>query len=227
MSRRLLAVPAALGAVALVAAGCGGQQGGGGGAPPPPPQQPAQQPQQQGPQPVAEIDNVSGESTAVKFDEGFVEALGMLELTPGAVGAGEFEEGVATFPITGGNVTAFEPGSTSPFVRGMLEHDGSGLSLESGDTKVELKDFVVNPANSMLTGTVTANGEVAASDAPLFFLDGSTLEPLEMEGNQAILKGTTVSLTKEAAKLLNKTFETEALEKGTEVGTAKITLDTQ
>ena len=226
MSRRLLAVPAALGAVALVAAGCGGQQGGGGGAPPQP-QQPAQQPQQQGPQPVAEVDDVNGESTAVTLDEEFVAGLEMLELTPGAVGEATIEEGVATFPITGGNVTYFEPGSTSPFVRGKLRHEGSGLSLTSGDTEVELKDFVVNPANSMLTGTVTANGEVAASDAPLFFLDGSTLEPLKTKGKQAILKGTTVTMTKEAAKLLNKTFETKALKKGFPVGEAKITIDTQ
>ncbi len=225
MSRRLLAIPAALGAVALVAAGCGGQQGGGGGAP-----QQAQQPpqqQQQGPQPVAEVNDVKGESTAVTLDEEFVAGLEMLELTPGAVGEASIEEGVATFPITGGNVTYFEPGSTSPYVRGKLRHEGSGLSLKSGDTEVELTDFVVNPANSMLTGTVSANGEVAAEDAPLFFLNGSTLEPLKTKGNQAILEGTTVTLTKDAAKLLNKTFETKALKKGFPVGEAKITIDTQ
>ncbi len=220
MSRRLLAIPVALGAFALVASGCGGQQGGGA------PQQPAQQ-QQQGPKPVAEVNDVSGESTAVTLDDEFVEGLEKLELTPGPVGEATIEEGVATFPITGGNVTYFEPGSTSPYVRGMLKHEGSGLSLTSGDTEVELTDFVVNPANSMLTGTVTANGEQAASDAPLFFLNGSTLEPLETKGNQAILEGTTVTMTKDAAKLLNKTFETDALEKGFPVGEAKITIDTQ
>ncbi len=78
----------------------------------------------------------------------------------------------------------------------------------------------------MLTGTVTANGERAALDAPLFFLNGSTPKPLKTKGNQAILNGTTLTLTKDAAKLLNKTVETNALKKGFPVGKAKITIDT-
>ena len=36
-----------------------------------------------------------------------------------------------------------------------------------------------------------------------------------------------MTLTKDAAKLLNKTLETDALEKGFPVGKAKITIDTQ
>lgn len=224
MSFKLPIIAAALSALALGASACGGSQGGGGQQTSP---QPSQEQTQQGPTPVAEVQNLSGKSTAVEFDESFVEALGSLSVMPGVAGAAKFEEGTATFPITGGNVTYFEPGSTSPFVRGMIEHDGSGLTLTKGDTEVELKDFVVNPGNSMLTGTVTANGEVAASDTPLFFLDGSTLEPLKTSGDEAILQGTTVELTSEAAKLLNKTFETDALSQDTKVGTAKITLDTQ
>lgn len=228
MSRRLLTIPAALGAAALVATGCGGQQGGGGGAPPSQPQQPAQEQAPQGPQPVAEVDNLSGESTAVTLDSEFTKALEKLEVTPGPVGDAKIsEEGVASFPITGGNVTYFEPGSTSPFVRGEIMHEGSGLSLTAGDTEVELTDFVVNPGNSKLTTTVSANGEVAAEDAETFFLNGSTLKPLETEGNQAILEGTEVTLTEDAAKLLNKTFDVEAFEKGLPIGEAKITLDTQ
>lgn len=225
MSLKLPTIAAALTVLALGAAACGSSSGGGGGGGQT--SQPSQEPQSQGPTPVAEVNDLTGESTAVKLDSGFVEALGMLELTPGAVGDGTVEGGTATFPITGGNVTYFKPGSTSPYVRGMIEHDGSGLSLTKGDTEVELKDFVVNPGNSMLTGTVTANGEEAASDAPLFFLNGSTLKPLKTKGNQAILQGTKVTLTKEAADLLNETFKTDALEKGLEIGKAKITIDTK
>lgn len=225
MSRRLLSIPVALVAFALVAAGCGGQQGGGGGAPQAQPQQPAQQ---QGPQPVAEVDSLSGESTAVTLDSKFTDALEKLEVTPGPVGDAKIsDEGVATFPITGGNVTYFEPGSTNPFVRGEIMHEGSGLSLTAGDTEVELNDFVVNPGNSKLTTTVSANGEVAAENAETFFLNGSTLKPLETKGNQAILEGTKVTLTEDAAKLLNKTFDVDAFEKGLPIGEAKITIDTQ
>ncbi|MBA3420613.1 MAG: hypothetical protein H0U12_01745 [Thermoleophilaceae bacterium] len=227
MSRRLLTIPATLGAVALVAAGCGGQEGGGGGAPQAQSQQPAQQ-APQGPEPVAEVNNLSGKSTAVTLDSEFTDALEKLEVTPGPVGDAKIsEKGVASFPITGGNVTYFEPGSTNPFVRGEIMHEGSGLSLTAGDTEVELNDFVVNPGNSKLTTTVSANGEVAAEDAETFFLNGSTLEPLETKGDKAILEGTEVTLTEDAAKLLNKTFEVDAFEKGLPIGEAKITIDTQ
>jgi hypothetical protein len=216
----------ALTALALGASACGGAQGGSGGGSGEQSQQP--QAQSQSPKPVAEVSNLKGESTAVTLDEEFVAGLEELKLEPGPVGEAEIsEEGVATFPITGGEVTYFEPGSTSPFVRGEIMHEGSGLSLDSGETKVELEDFVVNPANSKLTGTVSANGEVAAENAELFFLDGSTLKPLETKGDQAILEGTTVTLTEDAAELLNQTFETDALKKGFPVGEAKITIDTK
>jgi hypothetical protein len=216
---------AALSALALGASACGSGGGGGGGG-----QQPSQEPQAQAqaPQPVAEVSDLKGESTAVTLDEKFTGALEDLKVTPGPVGDAEIsEEGVATFPITGGNVTYFEPGSTSPFVRGEIMHEGSGLSLEAGDTKVELEDFAVNPGNSKLTGQVSANGEVAAEDAELFFLNGSTLKPLDTKGDQAILEGTEVTLTEDAAALLNKTFEVDAFEKGLPIGEAKITLDTK
>ena len=35
---------------------------------------------------------------------------------------------MASFPITGGNVTYYTPGTESPYVQGMIDHDGSGLS---------------------------------------------------------------------------------------------------
>jgi hypothetical protein len=39
------------------------------------------------------------------------------------------KDGVASFPITGGSVTYYEPGSDSPYVQGEIDHDGSGLGL--------------------------------------------------------------------------------------------------
>jgi hypothetical protein len=176
--------------------------------------------------PVAQIDEVTGKSTAVTLDGGFVEALTSLKVTPGPVGDAEIsKQGVASFPITGGNVTYYEPGTVSPFVQGELAHDGSGLSLEAGGKKVELTDFLIDPGASVLTGKVSVDGEVAAESAPLFFLDGRTLNPLETEGNTAILEGTTVKLKAEAADLLNQTFAIDALKEGLVIGVAKITLD--
>ena len=178
--------------------------------------------------PVAKIDALSGQATSVTLDPAFVAGLTSLKLTPAPVGAAKIDAGVATFPITGGNVTYFTPGSVSPYVQGKINHDGSGLSLTGGGIKVELTNFVVDPGGSVLTGKVTANGKVAAESAPLFFLDGRTLKPLQPGANDtAVLEGTTVSLTKEAADLLNKTYNVTALTPFFKVGVAKITVNTK
>jgi hypothetical protein len=83
------------------------------------------------------------------------------------------------------------PATASPFVQGERDLDGSGLSFAAGGTTVELTDFVTDPGASVLTATLSVDGEVAAEDAPLFFLDGRTLKPLSVNGNRtAVLAGT-------------------------------------
>jgi hypothetical protein len=178
------------------------------------------------PKPVAQIDRLSGQKTEVMLDSGFVDALGTLQLTPAPVGNSEITKaGIARFPITGGKVTYYKPGSVTPFVQGEIDHEGSGLSLTGGGKTVELTDFVVDPGASVLTGKVSVDGAVAAESAPLFFLDGRTLKPLRTAGSTAVLEGTTVKLKDEAATLLNDTFGTDALAGGLVVGVAKITVD--
>jgi hypothetical protein len=179
------------------------------------------------PKPVAAIDALQGETTAIKLDQGFVDALTTLKLTPGVVGTAKLEDGSLIFPITGGNVTVFKPGQVSPYVIGQIQHEGSGLSLTAGDTKVELTNFNVDPGVSRVYGDVTVNGEVAATNAFLFQLDGRTLEPLKTEGSNAILTGTKVEISGGAAPLLNQTFKTDAVKPGLLVGIATITVNTQ
>ena len=178
--------------------------------------------------PVADLPDLSGgKSTAVKLDKNFVGALTKLKVTPAPVGSGRITSGgSAVFPITGGNVKYFKPGSVSPYVQGMIEHKGSGLSLTAGGTKVSLTNFDVDPGKSMLTGKVAVNGKTAVASAPLFFLDGRTLKPLAVKksNNTAVLEGTTVKLTQAAADLLNKTFKITALKKNLVIGVAKITV---
>ena len=178
--------------------------------------------------PVAQIDSLTGKSTAVTLDGGFVDALTQLKLTPSPVGdASISKSGVASFPITGGNVKYFKPGTVSPFVQGEIDHDGSGLQLKGGGKTVQLTDFVVDPGASVLTGKVTVDGKEAAASTPLFFLDGRTLKPLEAKDNgTAVLEGTTVKFKDESAQLLNDTFGVDALKGGLEVGVAKITVNT-
>jgi hypothetical protein len=163
--------------------------------------------------PVGEFKTLTGNSTSVALDAGFVKALGTLKLTPAPIGTATISPaGVASFPITGGNAKIYKKGDVTPYVQGMIEHQGSGLSLTGGATKVELKNFVIDPgSNSKLTGEVDVNGKVFAKSVKLFDLDGSTLKTPTLSGGVATLTGTTVYLSTEAADALNKTFKTNAL----------------
>ena len=112
-----------------------------------------------------------------------------------------------------------------PYVQGVIDHEGSGLSLTAGKTEVELTDFVIDPGTSELTGTVSVNGKEAATDAVLFDLDGSTLNPLKTNADgSATLEGTTVLLSDDAASLLNDTFGITDLQGGLVIGISSITV---
>jgi hypothetical protein len=180
------------------------------------------------PEPVAQVDKLTGESTSVLLDAGFASALESLKVVPGVVGDATLADGAVSFPITGGNVTYYKPGSISPYVQGIIEHNGSGLSLTAGDTEVDLTNFEIDPGTSKLFGDVSVNGESAATHAFIFQLDGSTLKPLQTGPNDtAILEGTEVKISGDAAALLNDTFKTDGVTEGLLVGTAKITINTK
>lgn len=177
------------------------------------------------PEPLASIPALDGVDTQVTLDQGFVDALGSLGLTPGVLGGATLTEGVLAFPITGGNVDYYDPEEDyRPYVQGSVEHDGSGISLTAGDIVVELTDFRIDPGTSQLFGTVTANGEEVGQDIYIFNLDGTTLNPLETDADgNAVLEGTTVLISPDAAGLLNDTFGTDAVTDELVVGIAKIT----
>ena len=182
------------------------------------------------PTPAAAIDKLTGKQTAVTLDAGFLKGLTDPKLAPAPIGGATLDAktGKLVFPISGGNVTYYDPkAGVNPFVQGLINHDGSGLQLTGSNGKVvKLENFVVDPAKSMLTAKVTVDGAVFAPSAPIFFLDGSTVKPLQVKAaeGQAVLEGTTVSLTKTAADALNMVFETKALAEFFKVGIAEITL---
>ncbi len=177
--------------------------------------------------PVADIKTLTGQSTAVALDKGFTDALTSLKLAPGVTGTAKLTDGSLIFPITGGHVTYYKPGKVNPFVQGDIMHQGSGISLTAGSTKVELTNFDIDPGASKLYGDVSVNGTSAATHAYLFYLDGTTLKALQTSGNTAILEGTKVEISDVAAPLLNKTFNTDAVKAGLLVGIAKITVNTK
>ncbi|MCW2533277.1 MAG: uncharacterized protein JWP62_2847 [Blastococcus sp.] len=182
------------------------------------------------PEPIASLPAIgTGGSTAVALDADFVAALGTLGLAPGTVGDATLADGSVSFPITGGTVTVFDKSSGyRPYVQGTLLHQNSGLSLTAGATTVELTNFTVDPGTpARLFGDVSVNGTQAAASAPLFDLDGSTLNPISMDATgNAVLQGTTVTLSPEAADLLNSTFSTTALAGDLVIGIATITVPT-
>ena len=178
------------------------------------------------PKPVASIDSLTGQNTQVALDQGFVDALKTLKLTPGTTGTAKLVDGALQFPISGGNVTVFKPGQVSPYVIGQIRHEGSGLSLTAGGTKVEINNLNVDPGVSRVYGDVLVNGKLADPSAYVFKLDGRTLNPLQTGSGTATLQGTKVEISPVAAPLLNQTFKTDAVKPGLLVGIAKITVST-
>jgi len=176
------------------------------------------------PAPEAAVPELFGGTTGVALDSNFLAALKSLGLTPSVAGSAKLDGSDITFPITGGSVVYWSPdGKYRPYVQGIIEHDGSGLNLTAGKTTVTLENFTINPGNSKLYGDVAVNGKVAVTQALLFNLYGGTLKPLQLEGNNAILTGTTVHVSADAAKLLNSTFKTDAVKSQLLVGVATIT----
>jgi hypothetical protein len=178
------------------------------------------------PTPVANLATLSGTDTQVTLDAGFLSALTSLKLTPGVTGTATLTDGALHFPITGGNVKYFDPTQAyRPYVQGEIDHNGSGITLTGGKTVVGLSDFKIDPGTSKLTGTVTANGKVVGNDVFIFALNGNTLKPLQKDAaGDAILEGTKVYISSDAAALLNKTFGTTAVTDQLKVGIAKLTV---
>ena len=181
-----------------------------------------------GASPEVAISTLEGLMTELTVDQGFADALGRLGVTAGFLGSATTEDATATFPITGGSVSYFDPATgVRPFVDGSIEHEGSGISLAAGGSRLELEDFVVDPDSSVLTGTVSSGpdgGSTVADSANLFFLDGRSLEPLQVEGGTAVLEGAQVKLHPDAAQMLRNTFGTEEIPDYLPVGTSRITL---
>jgi hypothetical protein len=175
---------------------------------------------------VATIENLTGNMTEIILDEDFFPTLDSLGVTPGVIPEATLEGDTLSFPITGGNVQILPKGSVPNYVVGQIQHENSGLTLTAGDTVVELRNFNVDPTVSRIYGDVVVNGEVAATSAYLFRLNGSTLEDLRTEGDTAILEGTQIFISDVAAGLLNDTFGTDAVTDQVRVGIARITVNT-
>jgi hypothetical protein len=168
---------------------------------------------------VTAIPSLTGTGTSVKIDAGTAEALKSLGVALAPIGRATFEASTSTitFPITSGYAEIHSDPNLKPgYIQGSIAHEGSGFSLSAGSTKVELSDFVVDPGNSMLYGTVGGTPKV-----PLLVLDGTNVK-VSMEGSDVVLQGTVAKLTDTAAGALNKAFNVSALKAGIPLGTVRL-----
>lgn len=175
----------------------------------------------------AMVDPLTGVNTAIRLDPTFTDTLMQLGLTPAPVNDAELQDGSLIFPITGGHVSLFEPGTVPNYVVGQIQHINSGFSLSAqGGPTVQLGNFNVDPGVSKVYGDVIVDGEIAVQSAYLFRLNGSTLQPIQMQGGNVILQGSEVYISDVAADLLNETFGVDAVTDEVLVGTATITVAT-
>ena len=80
---------------------------------------------------------------------------------------------------------------------------------------MQLANFDVDAGKSEIRTDISVDGAPFAMNAPTFIADGSTLQyPPTMEGGDAILQGTTVTLTKTAADALDKVFGGDGVHRG-------------
>lgn len=166
---------------------------------------------------VTAIPNLTGSSTTVSLDPAALKALTSLGVKPSPYGTAVLNGSDITFPITTGYAEIHSNKSFKPgYIIGSIEHEGSGVTLTKGSTSVTLKDFVIDPGNSMLYGTVGDKPGI-----PLFFLDGSNLQ-VSTPGGTVHLDGTKVELTQTAASALDQAFGTQAIPAGLELGVAHI-----
>lgn len=204
-------IAALVGALALAGAACGSNSSS---------SKPASNASAQSKDMVTALPSLSGVGTSVKIDPGTGDALKSLGVSLAPSGNATFDAATSTitFPITSGYAEVHSDHSFQPgWILGSIEHQDSGFTLTAGSTKVELTDFVVDPGNSLLYGTVGGTPKV-----PLLFLDGTNVKVGSDPAGNVVLDGTVAKLTDTAATALDKAFNVTALKAGIPLGTVHL-----
>jgi hypothetical protein len=162
------------------------------------------------------LDITRGGETAVTLSQELVNALQSLQVQAQGFGGTDISDGIAEFGIIGG--------AANP-VSGRVDiiHDG-GLIFTSGNTTVNLTDFIINnlSGSNVLTGLVTINDDLVAR-APLFNLQGGEVVPPKARGRLNLeFNDVNVTLTNDAANVLNQAFQVNAFTPGFNIGTADV-----
>ena len=171
------------------------------------------------PDTVTAIPALTGVGTTLNLNAGTAAALTGLGVKVAPEGSATVSGSAVTFPITSGYVEIHSNKHHRPgYIEGSIEHYGSGLTLTAGTTVVTLSDFVVDPGDSYLYGSV--NG--VPDKTPLLQLDGRAVRVSTNGSGDVVLNGTVANLTSGAATALDSAFGTQAIKGGTPLGTVHL-----
>ena len=147
-------------------------------------------------------------ATTLALSDGAASALPSLGISAAPLKPARAGDDGLRFPITAGKLNA-------KTYAGQVKHVG-GISFTRDDTRVDLRNFIVNvDAAPDLTARV-GNRRVSILD-----LDLSAAE-ISKSGRRLTIAGVKATLTKTAADALNGAFGTDAFTEGLEIGTATI-----
>ncbi len=153
---------------------------------------------------------VNGGATALALDPGTAAALTSLGVAVSPIGpASAAPDGSLRFPITGGTL---RPAALT----GSIAHSG-GIALTAGDTRVELRKFVIT-----LDDTPTLSAKLGGQRVDILTLDLSGLTVGEGTDGTLELGGVVGKLTAGAAEALNGAFGVTAFTEGLVLGTATV-----
>jgi len=157
-----------------------------------------------------------GSRTSVELSTELVSALTSLKVTPSAVFPGFLRQGVATFPISIGELDFAN-------AKGEVLHFG-GLRLATSTTQVELTQFAIDTtgaSGAVLTGLVKVNRNVVGR-LPLFSVTLPAVSLPLPPSRSLVLSGVALRLTDTAAQALNASFDVKAFAAGIPIGTARV-----
>ena len=147
-------------------------------------------------------------ATTLALSDGAASALQSLGIAAAPLKPARAGDDGLRFPITAGKLNA-------KTYAGQIKHVG-GISLTRGETRVDLRNFVINVDSAPdLTARV---GDLRVS---ILDLDLSDAE-ISKSGRKLTIAGVKATLTKAAADALNAAFETDAFAEGLEIGTATV-----
>ena len=147
-------------------------------------------------------------ATTLALSDGAASALQSLGIAAAPLKPAKAGEAGLRFPITAGKLNA-------KTYAGQIKHVG-GISLTRGDTRVELRNFIIN-----VDSAPDLTARVGSSRVSIMDLDLSGAK-ISKSGRKLTIAGVKATLTKTAADALNAAFATDAFAEGLEIGTATV-----